>query len=75
MTTLDTLTSGSEALVVEIGGVPSFRRRLMEMGFLPGTPVRMIRHMTVGGVLELEVRRSRVSLRRNEASQLIVSRP
>jgi Fe2+ transport system protein FeoA len=45
----------------------------MEMGLLPGTPLRLIRRMSLGGVVELEVRRSRVSIRHGEATQLLVS--
>jgi len=45
----------------------------MEMGFLPGTAVRMIRRVDVGGVLEVEIRRTRVTLRSTEAERLLVS--
>jgi ferrous iron transport protein A len=66
------LAPGSEALLVEIGGPPAFRRRLMEMGLLPGTRVRLVRRIATGGVVEVEVRRSRLSLRDAEASQILV---
>lgn len=73
MTTLDTLTSGSEALLVGLGGDRSFQRRLMEMGLLPGTRIRLVRRNDLGGILELKVRHSHVSLRKTEASHLTVS--
>jgi ferrous iron transport protein A len=72
MTSIVALPPGSEALLVEIGGQPAFRRRLMEMGLLPGTRVRLIRRIAAGGVVEIEVRRSRLSLRDAEASRLLV---
>ena len=50
-----------------VQGERSFRRRLLEMGFLPGTPVRMVRNIPIGDVLEVELRSSRVSLRISEA--------
>lgn len=73
VTTLDTLSEGTEAMLLAVEGLPSLRRRLMEMGLLPGTSLRLIRRMSLGGVVELEVRRSRVSIRHGEAAQLLVS--
>ncbi len=73
MTTLDSLASGSEALVQEIGGSRPFQCRLMEMGLIPGTRVRLVRRNDVGGIVELRVRRSSVTLRMGEASHLTVS--
>lgn len=71
--TLDSLAEGAEAMLLAVNGLPSLRRRLMEMGLLPGTPLRLIRRLSLGGVVELEVRRSRVSIRHGEAAQLLVS--
>ena len=45
----------------------------MELGLLPGTRVRVVRRVDVGGLLELEVRGSRLSLRRGEAGRLLVT--
>jgi len=70
MTSLTALTPGSSALLAQVGGERSFRRRLMELGFLPGTRIRMIRRVNVGDLVELEVRGCHVSIRQAEASQL-----
>ncbi len=75
MTTLDNLLPGSSARLVAIGGERAFRCRLMEMGLLPGTAVRLVRRADVGGVLELEVRGGRLSVRHGEARQLLVQSP
>ena len=72
MTSLSTLIAGADALLREVGGERSFRRRLMEMGLLPGTRLRVVRRNDVGGVIELEVRRCRISLRQSEAARLLV---
>ena len=72
MTSLDSLPNGAEGRLVRLGGERSFRRRLMELGLLPGTPVRVVRRSDVGGVLELEVRRCRLSVRSGEARELFV---
>lgn len=73
MISLSTLPTGSEATLRELYGPRSFQRRLMEMGLLPGTRLRLVRRIDVGGVIELEVRRLRLTLRREEAEQLFVS--
>lgn len=70
MTTLSELPVGIRARIIEIGGERSFRRRLMEMGLLPGTEIRVIRHARVGGLVQLEVRGCHLSLRHSEATAL-----
>ena len=72
MTTLHSLTPGARARLVEVDGERGFRRRLMEMGLLPGTTVRLVRRVDVGHLLELEVRGCHVSLRPTEASRILV---
>ena len=70
MTPLRELLPGQSANLAAVGGDRSFRRRLMEMGFLPGTRVRMVRRVDIGDLIELEVRGSLISLRRSEAGWL-----
>lgn len=70
MKTLSELTVGTSAILLEIGGERAFRRRLMEMGLLPGTAVRLMRRVEVGGLVQLRVRGCSVSLRAKEAERL-----
>jgi ferrous iron transport protein A len=72
VTNLDTLAPGSRARLVSLGGERAFRCRLMELGLLPGTILRVVRRVDVGGVLELEVRGCRLTVRRGEARLLLV---
>lgn len=71
--TLDTLSAGAGARLLRLGGERSFRRRLMELGLLPGTAIRLVRRADVGGVLELEVRGCRVTVRLRDARELEVA--
>lgn len=73
LTSLDQLEEGAVATLVKVDGMPALRRRLMELGLLPGTSLRLVRRMDMGGIVELEVRRSRLSLRRKEAAHLMVA--
>ncbi len=72
MTSLDNLTPGTRARLVSVGGERAFRCRLMELGLLPGTFLQLVRRLDVGGVLEIEVRGCRLTVRRAEARQLVV---
>ena len=44
----------------------------MELGLLPGTFLQLVRRLDVGGVLEIEVRGCRLTVRRAEARELVV---
>ena len=72
MRPLRDLPAGQSARLAQIGGDRPFRRRLMEMGFLPGTLVRIVRRVDIADLLEIEVRGSHISLRRSEAGALFL---
>ena len=57
-------------MLCAVGGTRAYRRRLLELGFVPGTRLKLIRRLEVGNVLEVELRESRVSLRISEARVL-----
>ncbi len=60
--------------IVSIDGARSFRRRLMEMGLVPGTQVILRNVAPLGDPLEIEVRHGRLSIRKREAAQIQVRR-
>ena len=70
MKSLHVLRPGARARLTRVGGDRSFQRRLMELGFLPGTLVRLVRRVSVGGLVELEVRGGHISLRHSEVGEL-----
>jgi Fe2+ transport system protein FeoA len=70
MRRLHELHPGETARLSSVGGERSFRRRLMELGFIPGTIVRLVRCVPIGDLVELEVRGSHISLRQSEAGAL-----
>jgi ferrous iron transport protein A len=72
MVPVSDIPPGSSARVTQVGGPRAFRRRLMELGLLPGTSVRLVRWVGIGDLLEVEVRGCHVSLRRGDAQQLLV---
>jgi Fe2+ transport system protein FeoA len=56
-----------------LGGRP-VRRRLLELGLVPGTRVSVVGVSPLGDPLELEVRGSRLSIRKKEALTIEVER-
>ncbi|HIF41379.1 MAG TPA: ferrous iron transport protein A [Planctomycetes bacterium] len=72
MTPLTSLPPGGCGRLLSLGGERSFRRRLMELGLLPGTEFRLVRLVHVGGMVEVEVRGCHISLRMSEAEQIEV---
>ena len=57
-----------------VSGERGFRRRLMEMGLVPGTRRTVTDVAPLGDPLEIEVRRGRLSIRRFEAAHIAISR-
>jgi Fe2+ transport system protein FeoA len=63
---------GQVVTVEHVAGEGSFRRRLMELGLVPGTRVELIGVAPLGDPLELLVRGGSLSIRRAEAEGVSV---
>lgn len=72
---LDTAPVGGEVDVVSVRADSPEGRRLLALGFVPGTRVRVVRSAPLRDPIEYELRGTRVSLRRTEAALVTVSRP
>lgn len=70
--TLNSLQPGDEAIVQALNGEPEANGRLMEMGLLPGTPVKVVRFAPMGDPMEILLRGYHLSLRRDEAADIVV---
>jgi ferrous iron transport protein A len=73
--TLDHLEPGDRAVIVRVDGAAPKACRLMELGFVPGTAVEVIRYAPLGDPVELRIRRVHISLRRSETRHIHVTRP
>ncbi len=62
------LTPGSSAIVTAIGGASRIASRLMEMGFVPGAVVQVLRRAPFGGPVQYRVHGVSISMRSAEAS-------
>jgi Fe2+ transport system protein FeoA len=71
MMTLSDVRIGSRAKVVGFReDAPS--RRLLEMGFVPGTEVLVVRSAPLGDPIEYAVMGGRVAMRRTDAAMILV---
>jgi len=66
------LPPGSVAVVASVDVSGPIGRRLLDLGFVPRTEVRVVRRAPLGDPLEYEVRSTRLCLRRTEAARIRV---
>ena len=66
------LATGEKAVIVRVHGHGSFRKRLIEMGFIKGKEVRVVLNAPLKDPIEYEIIGYKVSLRREEARQIEV---
>ena len=71
-TTLADLEPGQNATITRVQGEGPLRRRLMDLGIITGTPVTMERSAPLGDPLEILVKGTHLSLRREEATAVQV---
>jgi ferrous iron transport protein A len=64
---------GQMVTIAVVGGDRAFRRRLMELGLLPGTRVKVVGVAPLGDPLELLVRGCSLSIRKAEARSVGVA--
>jgi ferrous iron transport protein A len=75
MVGLNDLKPGEQAKLIEFGkSNPVFRRRLQALGLTRGAKFTVIRFAPLGCPVELLVRGSYLSLRKNEAKHLVMER-
>ena len=70
---LSEIQIGQVVQVVRVAGQSSFRRRLMELGLVPGTRVELVRVAPLGDPVELLVRGASLSIRKAEAGVIEVA--
>ena len=70
--TLDKLPLGQEAVITAVGGEGALRCRLLALGLIPKTRVRVETVAPLGDPLELRVRGYSLSLRKEDAGKIEV---
>ncbi len=65
---------GEEYEVVKIEGSGFVKRRIMDMGLIPGERIKVIRIAPLGDPIDILVKGASISIRKREASFVIVRR-
>ena len=69
---LSELKTGERGVVVKVNGHGGFRKRIIEMGFVRGSKVKVILNAPLRDPIEYEVIGYKISLRREESSKIEV---
>ena len=64
--------AGKEYEVVKVEGPKFLKRRIMDMGILPGVKIKVVRVAPLGDPMDIIVKGYNLSIRKNEASIVVV---
>ncbi len=70
--TLDKLPLGQDAVITAVGGEGALRCRLLDMGLIPKTTVRVEKVAPLGDPIEITVRGYELSIRKADADMIEV---
>lgn len=70
--TLDNLEIGKTAVITLVGGAGEFRLRLLDMGLTPRTSVTVTKIAPMGDPIEIRLRGYELTLRREDAKNILV---
>lgn len=71
--TLRDVPVGEDVTVVKLVGDSAIKRRIMDMGLMKGTNVKVQKVAPLGDPIELSVRGFELSLRKSEAENILVA--
>jgi Fe2+ transport system protein FeoA len=68
MDNITQLSKDQEACIRTVSGHADLSSRLQELGFTPGTKIRLVAKAAFGGAMAFQVRGSTIALRRADAA-------
>ena len=71
--TLDQMKIGEEAVIVAVGGEGALRCRLLDMGLIPKTRVKLQKVAPMGDPIEIHIRGYELTLRVDDARKIEVT--
>ena len=66
------LAPGEEGVVAQVGGTTETAERLMEMGLIAGTPVKVVKRAPLGDPIEIAARGYHLTVRKTEAIEIVL---
>jgi ferrous iron transport protein A len=73
LSTLAALVPGQQGVIAELRSAGLERRRMMDLGFVPGTVVEAEMNSPLGDPVAYRIRGAVVALRREQAEQIILA--
>lgn len=70
--TLDSLLPGQTAVVTKVVGSGPVKRRIIDMGLVAGTSIKVQKYAPLGDPMEIKVKNFNLSLRKAEAALIEV---
>ena len=70
---LGELKPGAKARIERIYGGGALRRRMMDMGIVPGVEIEVVRCAPFGGPLQIRLKGYYLAMRRGECAKILVS--
>ena len=70
--TINDLQIGEQGVISRVGGEGALRLRLLDMGLIPGTKVRLHKVAPMGDPIQIQVRGYELTIRRDDAKLIDV---
>ena len=71
--TLDQIATGKEVKIIKVGGEGELRCRLLDMGLIPRTIVRVQKVAPMGDPIEIHLRGYELTIRKEDAGKIEVA--
>lgn len=72
MLTLDKAKTDTFVTIVKVKGEKPVKRRLMELGILPGSKIYVEKVAPLGDPIQLAVKNSQITIRKSDAQNIII---
>lgn len=72
VTSLDKLPIGHSGIIYETSGEGNIRLRLLDMGLIPGTTVKVEKTAPLGDPIQIKLRGYELTIRKDDAACIIV---
>ncbi len=72
---LSNLMPGQKATIIQVCGAPDVRLRMMEMGFVRGAQVEVVKYAPLSDPIEFVIKGYHVTLRREQAADILMREP
>jgi ferrous iron transport protein A len=72
---LSNFKPGQTGTIHQVCGNPDFRLRMMEMGFIKGTEVKVVKYAPLADPIEFVIKGYHITLRRAQAADILMDLP